>query len=290
MRVLVTGASGFLGHAILPALRAAGHEVRAPARADTGDLAGTVEWTRHVEGVDAVVHLAALAHARGVDSARLRAVNVDATLALGRAALAEGARLVFMSSSKVLGEESGAAPLAGDGPMRPQDAYARAKAEAETGLRALPGLALTVLRPPLVYGEGVKANFLALMRAVARGVPLPLAAIDNRRSLVYVGNLAEAVARCLVAPAAAGRTYAVTDGAARSTPELCRALGEALGRPARLFPVPPALLEIVPAARKLTRSMELDDAALRRELGWAPPVAAAEALARTAAWFRASVG
>jgi nucleoside-diphosphate-sugar epimerase len=157
-------------------------------------------------------------------------------------------------------------------------------------LRAVPGLSLTVLRPPLVYGPGVKANFLALMRAVARGWPLPLANIENRRSLVYAGNLADAAVRCLESPLAAGKTYGVADGAPLSTPALCRALGAALGRPARLFPCPPALLEFAPPARKLTRSLVVDDSALRRELGWAPPHTFDEGLRLTAGWFQTQGG
>ena len=295
MRVVVTGASGFIGQAVAPALRARGHEVVALDRAATGDLAGFAGWPAHLAGADAVVHLAALAHSRDVDESRLRAVNVDAVLALGRAAAAAGAKLLFMSSVKVLGEET---PIAAFGeetpgaafddasPPAPQDAYGRAKAAAESALRAVPGLALTVLRPPLAYGPGVKANFLALLGAVARGWPLPLASIDNRRSLVFAGNLADAVVRCLEAPAAAGKTYCVSDGAALSTPALCRALGAALGRPARLFACPAALLEIAPAARKLTRSLVVDDSAIRRELGWAPPYTFEEGLRLTAGWFQ----
>lgn len=281
MRVVVTGASGFLGQAIVPALRAAGHEVAALGRAQTGDLAGDVDWARHVDGAAAVVHLAALAHARDVDVYRLRAINVGATLALGRAATAANARMLFMSSVKA---------LPGDGEAGPRDSYGEAKAEAEQGLRAIAGLKVTILRPPLAYGAGVKANFLALMRAVARGVPLPLASVANRRSLVYAGNLADVVPRCLAAPATVGKAYAVTDGAPMSTPALCRALGEALGRPARLFAFPPALLELVPAARKLTRSLVVEDTELRRDLGWTPPFEAAEGLRRTAAWYQAARG
>jgi len=281
MRVVVTGASGFIGGAVVPALRARGHEVRALDRAITGDLAGFDGWPAHLDRADAVVHLAALAHSRGLDEARLRAVNVDAALALGRTAAAAGARMLFMSTVKVLGEETPGPAFDDATRPAPQDAYARAKAAAESALRAVPGLALTVLRPPLVYGPGVKANFLALLRAVARGWPLPLASIDNRRSLVFAGNLADAVARCLEAPAAAGKTYCVSDGAPLSTPDLCRAIGAALGRPARLFRFPPALLEFAPPARKLTRSLVIDDSAIRRELGWRPPYGFAEAMRAT---------
>jgi UDP-glucose 4-epimerase len=191
--------------------------------------------------------------------------------------------MLLMSSVKVLGEETPGPAFDDASPPAPQDAYGRAKAAAEAALRAVPGLSLTVLRPPLVYGPGVKANFLALMRAVARGWPLPLASIENRRSLVYAGNLADAAVRCLESPLAAGKTYGVTDGTPLSTPALCRALGAALGRPARLFPCPSALLEFAPPAKKLTRSLVLDDSAIRRELGWAPPYGFAEALRLTVA-------
>jgi nucleoside-diphosphate-sugar epimerase len=286
MRIVVTGASGFIGRAVVPSLRARGHEVVALDRGVTGDLAGFTDWPAQLAGADAVVHLAALAHSRGVDEARLRAVNVDAALALGRAAGAAGARMLLMSSLKVLGEETPGAAFDDASPTAPRDAYGRAKAEAEAGLHTVPGLALTVLRPPLVYGPGVKANFLALFRAVARGWPLPLASIRNRRSLVFAGNLADAVAHCVEAPAAAGKSYCVSDGAPLATPDLCRAIGAALGRPPRLFPFPPALLELAPQARKLTRSLAVDDGAIRRDLGWVPPYSLEQGLRLTAEWYR----
>jgi UDP-glucose 4-epimerase len=290
VRIAVTGASGFLGSAIVPALRARAHEVVVLDRAATGDIGFAVDWARHLAGADAVVHLAALAHARGVDEARLRAVNVDASVSIGKAAAAGGSRMIFMSSAKVLGEETQGSPFDERSPLAPQDAYARAKADAEMALRAIQGLRLTVLRPPLVYGPGVRANFLALLRALARGWPLPLASIDNRRSLVGAGNLADAVARCVAAPQAIGRAFCVADGAPVSTPALCRALAAALGRGARLFACPVALLELAPAARKLTRSLVLDDGAIRREIGWRPPQGFEEELGRTAEWFRRQGG
>ncbi len=262
MRTFVTGASGFIGSTLCPALAAAGHDV-VPVSVRRG--------APRFDGAQAVVHLA-------------RAAALI-TREVGRNAAAAGAQLVFVSSVKVHGEQS-SAPLTERSPIAPRNAYAESKARAEEALGAIAGLRLVVLRPPLVYGPGVKANFLALMRAIDRGLPLPLAGIVNRRSLVYVGNLADAILRCAEAPQAAGRSYLVSDGVPVSTPELCRGIGEALGRSARLFAMPAPLLELLPGARRLTRSLEVDDSALRGELGWRPPVALERGLGATARWYR----
>lgn len=257
MRVLVTGAGGFIGSHLCPALAAAGHELRAS-----------------VEGSEAVVHLANIAHT-SASPAQLHRVNVEGTIAQAKAALAAGARrFVYLSSIK--------AGSAGD-------AYGRSKAIAEQALLQLPGLEAVILRPPLVYGPRVKANFLALLRAVDRGWPLPLASIANRRSFVYVGNLVDAILRCLESTAR-GKTYAVADGAPVSTPELCRAIARALGRPARLFAFPPALLRLVPGMARLVESQEVDDAAIRAELGWRAPFTLEQGLQATAEWYRAQGG
>jgi nucleoside-diphosphate-sugar epimerase len=257
MRVHVTGERGFIGSHLCPALAAAGHDVR-PA----------------LEGCDAVVHLANIAHT-SAPPAELHRVNVEGTIAQAQAALAAGARrFVYLSSLKA---------------ARPDDAYGRAKSIAEQALLQLAGLAPAILRPPLVYGPRVKANFLALMRAVDRGWPLPLASIRNRRSLVYVGNLIDAILRCLEATTV-GRIYTVSDGAPVSTPELCRALGVALGRPARLWPFPPMLLRLAPGFARLTDSLEVDDRAIRDELGWRAPFSFEQGLQATAQWYRAQGG
>ena len=254
MRIHVTGAGGFIGSHLCPALAAAGHELRASA-----------------DGCDAVVHLANIAHARA-STAELHRVNVEGTIAQARAALAAGARrFVYLSSAKA---------------ARPDDAYGHAKRIAEQALLALPGLEPVILRPPLVYGPRVKANFLALLRAVDRGWPLPLASVKNRRSLLYVGNLADAIGRCL-GGVTGGRIYGVTDGAPVSTPELCRMLARALGRRARLWPFPPALLRLAPGGARLVESLVVDDGALRDELGWRPPCSFEDGLRHTAEWYRA---
>ena len=263
MKVAVSGASGFIGRALCAAL---GGDAAAIPR--NGGLSAPC---------DAVVHLAGIAH-RSASEEEYEAVNVRYPEQMARQAAALGAHFVFMSSVKVHGEQS-LSPLTERSPVAPADAYGRSKARAEDALRAVAGLRFTVLRAPLVYGPGVRANFLALMRAVARGWPLPLASIENRRSLVYVGNLVDAIVRTVGVPG----TFLVSDGVAVSTPMLCRELGMALERPARLFPFPPALLP-----RKLAGSLEVDDAALRAALAWQPPVPRATALKATAKWYRSA--
>ena len=264
MKVAVSGASGFVGRVLC---RALGERAIPLARAD------------HLPECDAVVHLAAIAHRRA-SRAELEEVNVRLAERVARQAAANGARFLFLSSVKVHGEAS-AAPLTERSPIAPADAYGESKARAEEALRAIAGLRLTVLRPPLVYGPGVRANFLALMRAVDRGWPLPLASIRNRRSFISVENLVDAIIRSL---GAAG-TYLVSDGAAVSTPQLCVELGEALGKRVRLLPFPPGLLP-----RKLAASLEVEDSAIRAALGWRPPQDRRAALRTTAQWYRQSAG
>ena len=265
MNIAVTGASGFIGSALCPLLAKEGHAVRRIPRQDLRIDA------------EAVIHLAGIAHRRAAAD-DLQAANVDLAVQVGRAAAAAGAHMVFVSTLKVHGEES-ETPLSESSPLAPRDAYARSKLRAEEALRAIAGLRLTVLRPPLVYGPGVKANFLALLKAVAHGAPLPLAGVKNRRSVIYVGNLAHAFTRCIEA-ANGGRTYVLSDGAALSSAELCSNLGEALGRPARLFRAPAILLP-----PKLRRSLFVDDAAIRRELAWTPTFTLQEGLRATARWY-----
>jgi nucleoside-diphosphate-sugar epimerase len=262
-RILVTGASGFIGAALVPLLRGRGHEVIEGRRGDDPDGLAA--------GCAAVVHLANIAHA-SADRESLERVNVDGTRRIAEQAAEAGARrFVYLSSVKA---------------AAPDDTYGEAKLAAEAALVEVAGLDPVILRPPLVYGPGVRANFLALMRAIDRGWPLPFASIGNRRSLVYLGNLCDAIARCIEAPRVPPQPFSVSDGAPVSTPGLCRALGAALGRPARLFRFPVALLELAPPMRKLTRSLEVDDSLLRRELGWSPPFAFEDGLRATAAWYR----
>jgi nucleoside-diphosphate-sugar epimerase len=253
-------------------------------------------WREALVGITTVVHLAARVHIMddtAVDPlAAFRAVNVDGTLNLARQAAVAGVkRFVFVSSVKVNGEFThvGQAFTEENAP-NPQDAYGQSKHEAELGLRQIAAdtdMEVVIIRPPLVYGHGVKANFAALMRAVQRGWPLPLGAVHNRRSLVALDNLVDFIVTCITLPQAANQTFLVSDGHDLSTNELVRGLARAAGMPARLLPVPVWALQAAAtllgkgdAVQRLCGNLQVDIAKARTLLGWVPPVSVDEGLRR----------
>ena len=291
MRILGTGGSGFVGRALVPHLAAAGHTVAAPTRAETGDLGPETPWRDRLAGIEAVIHLAARVHVMQDDAddplAAFRRINTAATKHLAAAAIEAGVRrFVYLSSVKVNGE-SGEHPYGAGDPPDPRDPYGVSKVEAEAALAAA-GTALetVILRPPLVYGPGVKGNFRRLLGLVDRGLPLPLASVRNRRSLIYLGNLVSAIEAALTVPPG---LFLPSDRNDLSTPELLRGLALALDRPARLFPCPVSLLRLGgamagqgPAVARLTDSLRVDGALP----GWAPPHEIETGLLATARWWR----
>ncbi|MBC7945648.1 MAG: SDR family oxidoreductase [Burkholderiales bacterium] len=307
VKVLVTGANGFVGKPLCDALRARAHAVQSLPHQRTNtaegarrDVYSTTEINDALQETDVVVHLAARVHATGGKlanpPAEYRRVNLGGTEQLAIAAVRAGVkRFVFISTVKVHGEAGDAHIREGDASVL-QDAYSASKWEAEQALANIAkgtGLEVVILRPPLVYGPGVKANFLALLRAVDGGLPLPLGGIHNYRSLIYLGNLVDAIMVCVEHPAAAGKTYLVSDGDDVSTPEIVRRLAAALGKPARLFPFPPALMKFSAtllgrgaAVDRLLSSLRVDSSKIREELGWAPPYTMQQGLRETADWYR----
>jgi nucleoside-diphosphate-sugar epimerase len=307
-RILVTGAAGFIGRALCVGLVERGHTVHGRSRRPAepipgielrpiGDIGPTTDWSRHLDRIDIVVHLANRAHRSRPEAADHSEAQAACVLAHS-AAKAGVRRLIHMSSVRAMGEATlPGAPLRATDPPGPSDPYGRGKLAIERALLAAAresgGIEIVILRPPLVYGPGVKANFRALMRLVASGLPLPLAGIDNRRSLIFIDNLVDLVGRACLHPGAAGRVLLARDAADLSTPELIRLLAAGLGRPARLFSVPRSALAVLhrlpklgPLLSRLTLSLEVDDAETRAALDWRPPVSPEIGLAATAAAFR----
>jgi nucleoside-diphosphate-sugar epimerase len=311
---LVTGGSGFLGRALIERLvQLPDCSVVAPVRATSAvlpagvrqlpltSLNGTNDWSEALTDVDVVVHAAARVHVmKEVTSdplAAFREVNVEATLNLARAAAASGVkRFIYISSIKVNGEGTapGTAYSADDLPA-PIDPYGISKFEAEQGLKVLAadtGMEVVIIRPVLVYGPGVKANFLSMMRWLYRGVPLPFGAVHNQRSLVAIDNLVDLIVTCSDHPAAANQVFLVSDGEDVSTTQLLHKLAQALGTPARLLPIPAWLMSGAAAllgqralSDRILGSLQVDISKNRQLLGWTPPVTLDKALSLTAQHF-----
>lgn len=296
MKILVTGANGFVGSALCERLRQSSIDHVAVTRDMIGDISGASDWSARLAGCDAVVHLAARVHQMR-DASRdpmtaYRRTNTEATLHLARqAAMAGVKRFIFVSTAKVQGEGKETPYRETDIPA-PEDPYALSKWEAEEGLQTIAretGLEVVVLRPPLVYGPGVGANFRALMDKVARGIPLPLSAIRNARSFIYVGNLVDAVLLCLTHPQAVGKIFLVSDGEDCSTATLARTIANAMGRKrCNLLPVPVSCLTLAgallgkrKAVSRLVGSFTVDSTAIRRTLGWNPPYRFKDGIANT---------
>ncbi len=307
MKILVTGANGLVGRALCSVLDQGGEQVIRTVRASTtpwevpvGGLNEKTDWRMALsQGIDVVVHLAGQVPSAeseiGAQASLYQEVNIAGTANLARQCAQHGVkRFVFVSTVKVLGEGKEEPYLDGDLAV-PADAYAISKWEAEQALwqiAAETGMEVVVLRPPLVYGPGVKGNFLRLMQAVDKLRPLPVGAIHNQRSLIYLGNLVDAIRVCLTHPKAAGKTFLVSDGDDVSTPELIRRVAGALGRRPLLLPVPVSwmrwaggLLGKKAAINRLLGSLAVDMAPLREELGWNPPYTMQAGLETTAQWY-----
>ena len=306
-KVLITGANGFVGKRTCEIFsdRAIAHAAAvrrktSDGQVEVGTIDGGTDWTLALSGCDAVIHLAARVHVMADEATtaleKFRKTNVDGTLNLARQAARSGVRrFVFVSSVKVNGEETAGKPFVETDVPGPCDPYGISKYEAELRLLELAaetGLEVAIVRPPLVYGPGVKANFESMLRWVYRGVPLPFGAIQNKRSVVYVDNLASLLIRCVEAPQASNQVFMVSDGQDISTSQLlCRCAG-ALGVPSRLLPVPQAVLSLLaamtgkqPFMRRLCGSLQVDIGKARRMLDWEPPVSMELGLRLTAEAF-----
>lgn len=311
MKILLTGASGFVGRAVWQALRQCGLAVRPVFRSQASVLAaecpadeaavvptldGATEWTQALAGMDVVVHCAARAHVMRDEAVEplveYRRVNVGGTLHLARQAAAAGVRrFVFISSIGVNGNIS-RNPFTANDDAHPAEPYAQSKWEAEQGLWGIQqetGMEIVIIRPPLVYGPNAPGNFGSLVRWLKRGIPLPLGAVRNQRSLVGIDNLVDLILRCVEHSAAANQVFLAGDGEDLSTTDLLRRTAAAIGAPNRLVPVPMWLLNLVArllrkgaVAQRLLGSLQVDISKTRDVLGWQPPLSVDEGLKKMA--------
>jgi UDP-glucose 4-epimerase len=296
LKLLITGASGFVASHLSPTLTQHGYTLRPISRTTFGEISPTTDWSSVIPGVDCVIHLAARVHLMQDSAtdplAAYRAANTASTLNLARQAATAGVRrFLFLSSIKVNGEGRDTPYTERDIPA-PTDPYAISKWEAEQGLleiAAQTGMEVVILRPPLIYGAGVKANFLRLLQWVEKGIPLPFGAVTNQRSLVALPNLIDLITTCINHPAAANQTFIVSDGEDLSTTELLQRLSHALGKPARLLPIPQSWLETAltllgkrAIAQRLCGNLQVDISKTRALLGWTPPISVDAALRQTA--------
>jgi UDP-N-acetyl-alpha-D-quinovosamine dehydrogenase len=312
MRILVTGANGFIGQSLCRGLITSGHSVRCAVRtgssanmdaaetAVSGAIGPETNWTEALAGIESVVHLAARVHVLNESAANplaeFRRVNVAGTERLARMAVSAGVRrLVYVSSVKVNGERTHESPFTETDKPDPQDAYGVSKLEAEQTLLKIAeetGLEAVIVRPPLVYGPGVGGNFLRMMHWLNRGFPLPLGSVRNSRSLIYLGNLVDALSACVDDPRAAGKIFLVSDGEDVSTPELIHRLALAMGRRPRLVSFPPALLRVAglltgksAEVARLLDSLRVNSSEICRQLQWSPPFSMDQGLKETARWY-----
>ena len=299
-RIVVTGASGFIGRVLVRRAREAGHEVVPLSRTDPplhGSYEDVAVLARVFEGADVVVHLAARAHLGGVDSDF--DVNVRTTAAVARAAVAAGVgRVVLLSSIGVNGNVSRGKPFDENDPPAPVQAYARSKLRSEQELASVLRGSRTewsIARPPLVYGPHAPGNFGQLVQAVARGWPLPLKSVQNRRTLVGADNLSAALLACALEPQAAGQLFLVADGEDLSTPDIVRCIAQGLQRPDRMWSVPPSLLKQAAGlvgrpriAESLCDSLQVDASKARRLLRWTPQVRTRDGIVQAAAAWRSA--
>lgn len=308
-RIALTGATGFVGKCLLVKLHCAGiRAVELGRTASTPDaefyciesLGPEADYGNALVGCDSVVHLAARVHVMHDDAddplTAFQVVNLHGTVNLARQAAAAGVqRFVYVSSIKVNGECTMDKPFTESDVPSPLDPYGVSKWQAEQALQQVgreTGMEIVIVRPPLVYGPGVKANFHSLLKLVSRSMPLPLGSIHNRRSMIFVENLVDALVLCATHPAAAGQTYLVSDGEDISTPQLVRVIASAMRRPDRVFPFPLALIRLAAvmlgrssALDRLTQSLAVDSSKIRRELDWRPPYSMQQGLQITADWF-----
>lgn len=306
---LVTGANGFIGRHLVSALRQREFSVKQAVRRNqglfepasevfaVGNIGPATNWDAALDHIDVVVHLAARAHFLEMDSENeYRTVNVLGTERLARRAAEKGvSRFVYVSSAGVNGNQNRLKAFTEDDNPNPHDIYTISKWEAEQKLRTVSfetGLEIVVLRPPLVYGPGNPGNFLRLLRLISAGWPLPFGALENHRSLLFVGNFVHAIIHCAIHPNAAGQTYFVKDEEDISTSKLICNLAELLGRRPRLISFPPSILRCTAKMMgksadldRLMASFIIDDSKIRSTLGWKPPYNMMQGLKETVAWY-----